>query len=152
MRWWARGDRLPVSNVGRPELARRRLALAHVARVRTRRLSPGPTEIERAEKFSGPLPARRPCLFGRGRQALRAEAAWSRHRRDDPRIPAAARSLPRQPDEGLRALNSPCLSGMAKHPWRLFQLSAKFRGHADTFVRHHRFDRPAKDCLPGRLV
>ena len=62
------------------------------------------SEGERGEKFCRPFVARRPRLLGRGRRALCAEAARPRLGRDDPQIPAPARSLPGQSHQGERAV------------------------------------------------
>ncbi len=54
-----------------------------------------------------PFSARRPCLLGRGRRALCAKAARPCQRRNDPQISAAARPLPGQSHQGIRALTGP---------------------------------------------
>lgn len=54
------------------------------------------------------FPSRWPCLLGRGRRALRPEAARSRVRRDDPKISAAKGLPPRESDQGFRAIAGAC--------------------------------------------
>ena len=82
-----------------------RLTDRHVARLvkhaalaagRARRPDRGRAE----EEILGPFAARRPRLLGRGRRALRAEAARPRLRRNDPALPAPPRPVPGQSDQG----------------------------------------------------
>ena len=114
-----------------------RLTDRHVARlVKRAALAAGVrgdlTEGERERKFSGPFAARRPRLLGRGRRALRAEAARPRLRRNDPPLPAPPRPIPGQSHQGGGLVSAesgprrplPCPAGTAPQQNRVFRMEA----------------------------
>src|SRR5271166_4923404 len=75
------------------------------------------------------LAARRPRLLGRGRRALRAEAARPFFGRNDPPLPAPPRPVPGQSDQGGGLVSAesgprrPCPADKAE-PNRVFRVAA----------------------------
>lgn len=67
-------------------------------------LRPDLPEAERVRLFSGHSLRAGLASFGRGRRAVRAEAARPRLGRNDPPVSAPPRQVPRQPDQGCGAI------------------------------------------------